>query len=81
MRAISLAGTAMPTRPRRSFRAKLFLTLGAVVCVSIAIVVMVGHSLVQQQFRSDFADRFERTVLSFHRSRMQRAQFVADEVV
>lgn len=67
--------------PRRSFRAKLFLTLGALVCIAIAMVVAVAETLVQQQFRSDFTERFDRTVVSFHRLQQQRAQFVADEVV
>jgi adenylate cyclase len=65
--------------PRR-FRARLFLAVAALLCVSLGLVFGVLQEISLARMRAGFEERFQRTLSAFHALEALRARALADEI-
>jgi class 3 adenylate cyclase len=62
------------------FRTKIFLALGGVTCISIALVLLLLQEFTVRRVRASAEERFERTLEAFRRLEELRARFISDEI-
>ncbi|MFI5217686.1 MAG: adenylate/guanylate cyclase domain-containing protein [Candidatus Limnocylindria bacterium] len=65
---------------RLRFRTKIFLALGGIACVSLALVLVLLQELTVRRVRESAQERFERTLTAFRRLEDLRARFLSDEI-
>jgi class 3 adenylate cyclase len=65
---------------RLRFRSKIFLALGGIACVSLALVLVLLQELTVRRVRESAQERFERTLTAFRRLESLRARFLSDEI-
>ena len=62
------------------FRSKIFLALGGITCVSLALVLVLLQEFTVRRVHASAQERFERTLAAFRRLEALRARFLADEI-
>jgi hypothetical protein len=65
---------------RLRFRTKIFLALGGVTCVSLALVLVLLQEFTVRRVHASAQDRFEGTLAAFQRLEALRARFLTDEI-
>jgi class 3 adenylate cyclase len=65
---------------RLRFRTKIFLALGGIACVSLALVLVLLQELTVRRVHESAQERFERTLGAFRRLEALRARFLSDEI-
>jgi class 3 adenylate cyclase len=62
------------------FRSKIFLALGGITCVSIALVLALLQEFTERRVQASAQERFDRTLAAFRRLEALRARFLTDEI-
>jgi class 3 adenylate cyclase len=65
---------------RLRFRSKIFLALGGITCVSLALVLVLLQEFTVRRVHASAQERFDRTLAAFRRLEALRARFLNDEI-
>ncbi len=65
---------------RLRFRSKIFLALGGITCVSLALVLVLLQEFTVRRVHASAQERFDRTLSAFQRLEALRARFLTDEI-
>lgn len=66
--------------PRLRFRTRIFIAMGGLVGLAIALILALLQDATVRRVREDFGERFQRTAATFRRLQALRTESVTDEV-